>query len=80
VVVGTVTSYKELQTFGLPVFTFGTDNHQAHSSVSFSEAYGGIIVIVIIIIINSNSSIMFEGLKNNTISKLALSRFLSQSL
>jgi hypothetical protein len=44
--------------------------------VSFNEAFGGIIVIIII----SSSSIMFEGLKNNTISKLALSRFLSQSL
>jgi len=64
----------------VPISTVGTDNHQAHSSVSFSEAYGGIIVITIIIIIISSSSIMFEGLKNNTISKLALSRFLSQSL
>jgi len=65
-----VTSHKEL-----PIFTSGTDNHQAHSIVPFSEAYGDIIVIIII-----SSSIMFEGLKNNTISKLALSRFLSQSL
>jgi hypothetical protein len=56
----------------LPIFTSGTDNHQAHSSVPFREAYGDIIII-------SNST-MFEGLKNNTISKLALSRFLSQSL
>jgi hypothetical protein len=66
-----VTSHKELS-----VFTSGTDNHQAHNSVPFSEAYGDIIIIVII----SSRSIMFEGLKNNTISKLALSRFLSQSL
>jgi len=72
VVVGTVTSYKELRTLTClsshPVLI----NHQAHSSVPFTEAYGDIIVIIIIS--------MFEGLKNNTISKLALSRFLSQSL